>query len=163
MKIFSRHARLLSNRFSAYYKRKVRHLSQITISTCLKSGVTLIEVMVALLILAVMVVMLATSLRHPRAIVVKSTLQQAAIQAANEALEEAVAAGYMDSFDNRLRTVPSGNVTQSNYRLHGHVVSGTRVVSEWDSEVPPTLLIGVTVNYPGSEGDSVVMETLLAP
>ena len=124
-----------------------------------KQGTTLIEVVLSLLILVIMVVMLIAALRHPRSMVVNTAYRQAALHAAHEALEEAVAQGYNYNYYNRTAAVPSDEL-DSVYSMHGRGVSGTRTVTEWNSESPPLLLITVSVEYPNSD-TPVILETLL--
>lgn len=141
--------------------KRVRFNSSVVERKPQKQGTTLIEVVLGLLILAIMVVMLVMSLRHPRYIVVNTTYRQAALHAAIESLEEAVAQGYTHNHFNRAETVPSDNL-DSVYSLHGRGVSGSRTVTDWDAESPPTLLVTVSVNYPAMDAP-VVLETLLTP
>lgn len=141
--------------------------SKIFMRTCSKArsrrrrqGTSLIEVMVGILLLTVLFIAVTTSLSYPRSMALSRTHQQAAIHAANEILEEALSKGYASS------SLDFGTESLSNlvdrYTLNNDAISGSRTVSMWDSRVPPTKLILVSVNYPG--GDTpVVLQTILTP
>jgi len=120
-----------------------------------RRGTTLIEVVVAMLILAILAVMVPTALRHPRFLVVSATQKQAAILVANEALEEALAMDYNNLLDGTLA---------SQYAMHNRPITVIRTVVDFpDSSNPEYKRVTVTVTYPGAQGDSVVLETYVAP
>ena len=123
-----------------------------------RSGTSLVEVMVGMLILAILAVTAMMTLQHPRFLVSSSAHKQMAIHAASEVLEEVLSAGYS--------SLATGTVSLDNlgdrYTMNGRGLTGSRTVADWDGGAPPILLVTVAVDYPG--GDSPVeLETLITP
>lgn len=125
-----------------------------------KNGATLIEVMLAMLILVVLAVAAFMGLSYPRSLVVTSTHKQAALHMANAAMEEVLALGYGSTNLVVGETVPISSFVSSS--VNGVSMSGTRRIEAWDSEEFPMLLVTVTVDYLGAD-EPIVLETLLSP
>ncbi len=123
-----------------------------------RSGMTLVEVMLGMLILAILAIAATTSVRYPRFMVVSSAHKQGAIHAANEALEEAVSVPYVN--------LQAGTVSLDDlgarYRMDGRAVSGTRRVDALGEGATEHKRITVSVNYPGGDAP-IVLETLITP
>ncbi|WP_372799199.1 prepilin-type N-terminal cleavage/methylation domain-containing protein [Pontiella sp.] len=117
-----------------------------------KSGATLIEVMLALILLAIMATAVPLALQYPRQLIVNSLQRQVSVLAATEALELArawnpddLSGGWITAAQNLGRR----------YGLNGRTVTITPTVTPNDDMA----IIAVSVDYPGSGGDPVYLET----
>lgn len=121
-----------------------------------KSGATLVEVVFAIMILAFLAMAAIMTLRNPRFQAVTTTHHQAAVHAANSAMEGALSMGYMSP------EMAVGNYSLAGlfdqYSMHNMHLSGTRSV-----EVVNALKrITISVDYPGSD-EPVILQTLISP
>lgn len=124
-----------------------------------RRGMTLIEVVLAMLILAILAVMVPGALRHPRFQVVSATQKEAAILVANEVLEKALALDYDEVSEMNLDI-------DDQYAMAGRAVSVDTEVQEedWGGDVVfKRVTVEVAVDYPGLQDDPVILETLVAP
>ena len=122
-------------------------------------GFTLIEVMLGMLILAILAVTAVAALRHPHFMVVSTAHKQAAIHAANEALEEAYSLGYSNLAEGTSPVTPVGD-----YSVNGRPVDVVRGIELLGGAggVPEYKRITVSVAYPGADAP-VVLETIITP
>ncbi|MDF7799999.1 prepilin-type N-terminal cleavage/methylation domain-containing protein [Pontiellaceae bacterium B1224] len=122
-----------------------------------KKGATLVEVMFALLILAILVVVVPRLVEHPRRLVVNAVWKQMAVGAANEVLEEAVSLGYA-----KVDSVDIDAITGS-YAMNARTLDGTLLVTAHGTgsqNDPYYKEVAVTVTVPDGN-DSVTLETLI--
>jgi prepilin-type N-terminal cleavage/methylation domain-containing protein len=129
---------------------KIPSINALTHKT--RRGLTLIEVMISIAILAVLAVMLSTAFFYPRWLITVSALKQNAIHAGTDAIERLFAQDYATIPDDPAELDFSGA-----YEVNGRTVSNT-VYSAVKDEDLPLRLIRVEVTYPG-RNDPVILET----
>ena len=119
-----------------------------------REGVTLIEVIFGVLILATLAAAIVGALRFPRYQAVSSIHRLGAVHLANEVLEAAVSKGYPWLKDQGISTL--GVV--ENYDLHGRDVTITPSKRPWGKG----FLVTVEVAYPGGD-PPVRVSTIIMP
>jgi type II secretory pathway pseudopilin PulG len=120
-----------------------------------KEGTTLIEIMLAILVLAFMATALPTALRHPRAMVVSSVQKQIALQAASEALELAKT-WNPDDLGGGWATAAAA--LENRYGLYDQSI---HISTDVRSAGLKITLVSVAVSFDGSDGNAVYLETLV--
>lgn len=126
-----------------------------------KSGTTLIEIAVAVLIITLLAVAAISALRYPRYRALTDAHKQVSVLAANAELEMAVAMGFNHP-SNAANTYAIANITSDNTVQGRGLTTGERTVVDLNESGIDYKRITVTVDYPGSE-NPVVLETLLYP
>lgn len=125
--------------------------------TNLRSGVTLIEIILGLVILAIMGIAAVTSLFYPRYLTTASATRRLAVDAATDHLERLFATDYL------LIAGRPAEVLTGTYNINGQTVT-TTVYAE---QIPASfdyLHIRVEATYPGgATNDPVVLETYRSP
>lgn len=124
-----------------------------------KTGTTLIEIMMAMLILAILAVSASMLLHHPRLQAVTAAHRQSAVHAANSAMDAAVSMGYQ-SVSNAVGSYALANVAD---RYSNRIaLSGKRSVELVTFSGTDFKRLIIRVDY--LNGDRpVVVESLLAP
>jgi type II secretory pathway pseudopilin PulG len=121
-------------------------------------GTTMVEVMFSMLLLSVLFVAAVAAVKHPRALVVDAFQKQAAIHAADQALEEVVSQGYNMAASKTLDL-------SDRFSLNGSApLSGRLVVSKVaaSGSIAEFKYLTVTVGYP-SDASAVVLTTIMTP
>ncbi len=122
-----------------------------------KSGATLIEVMLAVLILAIMATALPIALQQPRRLVVQSLQRQVCVLAGTEALEMA-SSWNPDDLSDGWET--AAEALSSRYGLNDQNVT-IEAEAEVSEDHEDMTTVSVRITYPGGGGDEVYLETLL--
>jgi len=119
-------------------------------------GTTIIEVMIAILILAIMAVAVPAGMSYPRFLAVSAAHKQSAIDAANEAMEELVSRDY--------DAIPTGSVDLNfgtKYEVSGRSLPlGSQTVVEFNK--PKYKRITIAASYYGGD-HPVQLITDIAP
>lgn len=124
-----------------------------------KVGMSLVEVMLAMLILVVLVAVIPKAVQYPRSLVVQAAWQQTAIEAANEILEDAISRGFLelplasDEYANWKADL------ESRYTMNGRSPVIERVVGEATGD-PLIKRVQAIVTPPDSD-QPVILETLV--
>lgn len=124
-----------------------------------RCGMTLVEVILGIAILAIMAVMAAGALFYPRHLVVTYALKQNAINAGTDAIERLFFQKYIT-----ISNEPAKLNFRSAYTVNGRTVTNTVYAAEPEDDLgtgAEWLHITVNVTYPGSE-NPVVLETYRA-
>ncbi len=109
-------------------------------------GTTMVEIMLAILILAIVAVSIPPAIGFSRSLVVAEAHRQAAVHAANEAMEQTISQDY-----SAIIVGTSGLDFGTKYSVGGRLLptSGTLAVDEFNS--PDYKRITISVDYPGGD------------
>ena len=115
-----------------------------------KGGMTLVEVMLGVTILAILAVLAATSLFYPRYLVVTSALEQSAIHAGSSEIE-----GYLRNYTN---SAPNCQFNTAGWNLSvTNITTTTDIITEAAYDNCRYLHIKTSVSY--RDGKTVQFET----
>ncbi len=126
-----------------------------------RAGMSLVEIALALLIVAILAVVVPTALRFPHYLAVSSVQKEVAIHAANQVLEEALSFGYDHAY------LSAGTVSldgmKGDYSMSGLELAVIKKIEILAAGTPAERKqITVTVTYRNNE-DPVVLQTVMTP
>lgn len=116
-----------------------------------RRGITLIEVMLSVIILAILAVVAVTALLYPTYLVVMSSIEQSAINAGNSAIES-----HLNNY--------AAPIAQGTFYTAGWSVNTTNSISVYTENVPGSIgdqadIMAITTTVQYRDGYTIELET----